>query len=147
MGGGPMERMDWLLITIGASGSRGLTPVRLQKSLFLLAQTLPKKERNKFYRFIPYNYGPFCVDIYRDAQFLEQSGLVEIRRASGRWPDYYLTPQGQTRAQELRAGGPRKRLEYIDRVVEAVLSLSFPELVKAIYQAYPQFKKNSVFVQ
>ncbi len=142
-----MERMDWLLITIGASGARGLTPVRLQKSLFLVAQTLSRKERSRFYQFIPYNYGPFCVDIYRDADSLAQSGLVEIRRASRRWPDYYLTPQGQRRADELRARSPQKRLEYIDRVVEAVLSLSFPELVKAIYEAYPQFKKNSVFVQ
>jgi len=35
--------------------------------------------------------------------------------------------------------------KYLDDVVEWTRSLSFTELVKAIYQDYPDMKANSVF--
>jgi len=35
---GPMEPSEWLLVTVASGGEKGLSPVQLQKSLFLLGQ-------------------------------------------------------------------------------------------------------------
>ncbi len=98
-----MKPQDWTLLAISAAKGRGLSPIQLQKSLFLLERRLSKEELGEqFYEFVPYNYGPFDVKIYQDAK-------------------------------------------YLDEVVTWILGLSFRDLVRAIYEAYPQFRANSVF--
>ena len=37
--------------------------------------------------------------------------------------------------------------DYVSQATHWVTSLSFPELVSAIYARYPAYKKNSVFVE
>ena len=39
----------------------------------------------------------------------------------------------------------KQGVSYLEKVVDWVSSLSFPELVRAIYAKYPQYKANSVF--
>jgi uncharacterized protein len=137
-----MNRKDWLIVALGAAGSRGLTPVRLQKSLFLVSEGVGKGDTG--YEFTPYNYGPFCLDIYKDAEALEREGIVEIRREGRRWPEYFLTREGQ-----VLQGRVQKKLgaraAYVHKVVEWTLGLTFPQLVRAIYSRYPRFRENSVF--
>jgi hypothetical protein len=38
-----------------------------------------------------------------------------------------------------------KGVAFLAKVVDWVASLSFPQLVRAIYEKYPRFKANSVF--
>jgi hypothetical protein len=58
---------------------------------------------------------------------------------------YSATEEGSTVAEELvKALSPETR-DYLTRVVEWTGSLSFNDLVSAIYHAYPEMKKNSVF--
>ncbi len=140
-----MERRDWLLLTIDAGREKGLTPVQLQKSLFLLGQTFPKQVGSSFYKFVPYNYGPFCMDIYNDAESLQQQGLIEIRRASKRWPEYRVSPAGAQQAEKLRGKIPTSVIKYLMDVVSWTQSQTFPELVRTIYEAYPTFRTHSVF--
>jgi len=140
-----MERTDWLLLTIAASRGMGLTPVQLQKSVFLLSRSLPEKVGSSFYHFIPYNYGPFCVDVYRDAETLEEKGLVGIMRSEGGLPLYTLTKAGEESARKIGEAVPREVQDYLGRVLQWIQSLSFPALVRSIYQQFPEFKVNSVF--
>jgi hypothetical protein len=74
-----MQRQDWLLLVLCAAHQEGLTPVQLQKSLFLVGQELPRHVRSHFYAFFPYNYGPFDPQICRDADRLGKDGFVAIR--------------------------------------------------------------------
>lgn len=140
-----MKRTDWLLLTIAAGKGVGLTPVQLQKSVFLLGRFLPQDVGSSYYHFIPYNYGPFCVDVYRDAEKLEREGLVSIARSQGNLPTYRVAKAGEDRAGRVARKLSPQKSEYARRVVEWTQSLSFPALVRAIYQQFPEFKQNSVF--
>jgi hypothetical protein len=143
--GGFVKRTDWLLITLNAAGNRGLSPVQLQKSVFLLSQLFKPQAGASFYQFIPYNYGPFCVDVYKDAERMAAQGLVEINREGRSWPEYRITTGGQEYLRQLSGLVPAQVEDYIRRVVSWTQNLSFPDLVRAIYQSYPDYKSRSVF--
>ncbi len=139
---------DWTLLAIGAAKGLSLTPAQLQKALFMLARNLDDAQRRTagFYAFAPYDYGPFNADVYRDAQVLQQEGLIAIEPADGvTYRRYSATPSGLERCHQLRVSLQPTVAEYLDGVVEWVRSLSFSALVRAIYQAYPEMKANSVF--
>lgn len=142
-----MRREDWTLLVIAAAKKRGLSPVQLQKSLFLLGQRLDKSTLgDDFYAFEPYNYGPFDVTVYQDAERLAGDGLVTISRTpERRWALYLSTENGSEAAEKLRKGVPAQWLRYADRLVTWVQHLSFRDLVRAIYAEYPEYRANSVF--
>lgn len=142
-----MKPEDWTLLAICAAKGKGLSPVQLQKSLFLLGRKLSKEELgDHFYEFSPYNYGPFDVKIYQDAEMLEEMGMVSITQSpERRWKIYQATPGGLEFATKLRAEASPHAIEYLDTVVTWVLGRSFRELISAIYAKYPEFRENSVF--
>src|SRR5947208_5353233 len=144
--GANMEPNSWTLLVICAAKSNGLSPVQLHKSPFLLERRLPQEDLGeRFYEFTPYNYGPFDVKIYQDAEVLQEKGLVAITQLGGRrWKTYRATSDGLGLAAKLRTETSLHALEYLDNVVEWVLGLSFRELVSAIYAEYPEFRANSV---
>jgi len=140
-----MERMDWALLAISHAKGAGLSPVQLQKSLFLLGKELPGEVGPDFYSFVPHNYGPFDSAIYTDAALLSGMGLV-TRNNSGRgFVEYAPTPDGLAYAEKLKANAPGKAVGYLGRVVPWTQGLTFAALVRAIYAKYPEFRENSVF--
>ena len=141
-----MEKEKWLLLTIAAGGQEGLTPVQLQKSLFLLGESLSQKALGKtFYKFEPYNYGPFNMTIYSDAECLGRQGLVEIQHEGRRWPQYRATAAGVRCAHDVRRALSEKVRDHLDAVVKWTQSKSFSQLIRAIYEKFPQYRKYSVF--
>jgi len=143
-----LERSDWIIIVTGQAGGAPLTPVQLQKSLFVIRELVPSvQEAQDFYAFEPYNYGPFCADIYRDAEDLQSRGYIAITLSSaGGWREYSATAEGQSRARELQAELPKEDGAYIEEIVRWIRGLSFPQLLRAIYQNWPDYKANSIFV-
>lgn len=143
-----MERTHWTLLVIAEAGSSGLSPLQLQKSLFLIGKNLPAEVGDSFYEFIPYNYGPFDPQIYSDAQRLTVEGLIQTIRVAGRsWSSYTITPLGQERANHIKETELNERAsKYVTSVVKWVQSVSFAQLLSAIYQKYPEYKAKSVFV-
>ncbi len=142
-----MERIDWTLLVIDAAGSHGIDPVQLQKCLFLLGRNCPQIPAENYYHFQPYNYGPFDITIYQDAEMLQRQGFVSIQKTAWRkWAEYFVTPQGKERAQALKTNevGPEVS-GYLQRLVDWARGLSFEELIKTIYAHYPEFRANSVF--
>lgn len=135
-----MTKRDWTLLAIAAADGEPLSPVQLQKILFLLGEFKLKGKR--FYRFVPYNYGPFDPEIYRDAETLEAEGLISIT-SGGRWKGYAATPRGLAVADRINANPDAK--DYLRRVVTWARSLSFQELLRAIYARFPEYRANSVF--
>ena len=141
-----LDRQDWTLLVLAAARGGSLQPVELQKALFLVSRNVPANERRDFYKFRPYDYGPFCGAIYSDADTLQLLGLVEIDHpARARYRQYRATPVGIERANELRRKLGRETVAYLDRMVAWVQRLPFNELVRAIYKAYPEMRANSVF--
>jgi uncharacterized phage-associated protein len=143
-----VRRSDWTLLAIAEAGGEALTPVQLQKVLFLLGAQKPQDVRQPFFEFRPYNYGPFSADVYRDADALEQKGLVRIDRSEpGRsWSVFAASPEGLIRATDLKAGLPSDLATYVERLVAWSRSLTFQQLVSAVYSAYPEQRANSIFV-
>ena len=73
-----MNRSDWALLAIASADGSSVSPVQLQKALFLLGEDLPKTKTQSFYEFEPYHYGPFDQAVYSDAEKLSREGLVSI---------------------------------------------------------------------
>jgi hypothetical protein len=139
-----MRRQDWLLLAIGSANDHRLSPVQLQKSLFVLGRELPDDVGSSFYEFQPYHYGPFDASIYRDAEYLGQQGLVSVLSGDG-LRCYAITDAGQRRADEIRQLAPQRAANYLSAVVNWAQSLSFPRLVRSVYAKYPDTSSNSIF--
>lgn len=141
-----MNREDWALLVIAAARRGPMSPVQLQKSLFLLGQELSAAVGQPYYNFAPHNYGPFDRSVYADAELLRTRGLVAVEIApSQRWAEYRATTDGVQRADDLAQNLSPEVNDYIQKVVNWCQSLTFQELVRAIYGKYPAFRANSVF--
>lgn len=139
-----MNKKDWTLLAIASAHGEPVDPLQLQKSLFLLGEML-KRQVGTFYHFKPYHYGPFDAQVYRDAEELENQGLVTVSRG-GSVRRYQVTPQGLEAALRLRQEAPARAVKYLEEVVQWARSLSFQDLVRAIYTRFPEYRTNSVFV-
>ena|SRR5438552_3244318 len=141
-----MRPGGWVLLALWAANHHSLSPVQLQKSLFLLGQRRKQDVGAGFYHFQPYDYGPFDVTVYTDADRLVEEGLVAIDRSMGRsLRRFSLTADGKVEAERLAATVPDGAVAYLRKVVPWAQGLSFNELVRAIYDAYPSTRVNSVF--
>jgi hypothetical protein len=141
-----MRNIDWTLLVIAAASGARMTPVQLQKSLFLLGRNLDETQlkRPSLYNFEPYDYGPFDSKVYSDAESLESEGLISID-AGGRYREYWITATGSEQARQLRHGLDSEATKYLDEVVRWVLPKTFGQLVRAIYNSYPEMREKSVF--
>lgn len=142
-----MMRKDWALLAISFAEGDLLTPVQLQKSLFLLGRNKPDEVGPGFYDFQAYDYGPFDAAVYRDAEELAREGLVRIDREPlvRSWAEYAATPSGLTRSTDIRAQAPAAAVSYLGEAVAWTRQLTFDQLVSAIYEAFPDQRANSVF--
>ena len=142
-----MNREDVLLVALTAAGNKPMQPVHLQKTIFLIDRGLPQLfDDESKYDFTPYDYGPFDAAVYGDAELLKRAGLVTIEReASASYRVYRVTDAGRVKGELLLAALGMSIGDKICKVVQLVASLTFRELVAAIYKAYPEMKANSVF--
>ena len=141
-----MDRTDWTLLAIAAAEGDRLTPVQLQKALFLIGQTVPSVDQSNFYSFKPYNYGPFCQTIYADAEDLSARGFISIVSGPGQtWSNYQITPQGTERAQELLAQLDDHQKNYLKGLISWLKGLSFEQLLSYVYERFPDYAVNSMF--
>lgn len=141
-----MKRQDWTLLALAAAEGEALTPVQLQKTLFLLGQQMPAEVGQPYYEFYAYNYGPFDQAVYEDAGKLEAAGLAEIRQPSGqRWRNYAATSKGLAEAAQIEREVPKPAADQLRALVTWARGLSFEQLVKAVYAQYPEMREFSVF--
>jgi hypothetical protein len=142
-----MTRKDWTLLAIASAHGEPVSPVQLQKALFLVAENLSPEQRRttKFYNFTPYDYGPFDGGVYADAELLERDGDIRIAHPPYQHREYLVTPSGLAKAKVLRRELSDDVARYLDGIIRWVRSLTFSDLVRAIYQRYPRMKANSVF--
>jgi uncharacterized protein len=142
-----LQKQDWTLLAIALAAGQPLSPVQLQKSVFLFGKLLPDEiVPEDFYEFIPYNYGPYCSEVYRDAETLAEEGLVQISSVAVHgYSQYAATPEGIAKGDSLRALLPPRIAEHAKVIVEWVRAQTFSGLVSEIYRRYPEYRANSVF--
>jgi hypothetical protein len=141
-----MTREQWLLMALAHRAGQPMSPVQIQKAMFLMRMEAGRHLPPGFYDFVPYNYGPFDVNIYHDLDSLIARGLVTYDGSSNRnWKVYAATPAGVSAGRTAMTEAQVEGLDYLKRAVDWVCSQSFTQLVRAIYAKYPAFKANSVF--
>jgi len=141
-----MRREEWPLLALAASPDLELSPVQAQKALFLLAKGLRAARSGPYYTFRPYHYGPFDPAVYADLDRYVDEGLVE-RLPSEQYKgyNYHLTRQGRAVAEIIARDAGENITRYVNELVGWIRPLSFSELVSAVYEQYPEFKKKSIF--
>jgi len=140
------DRRSWLYLLFSGSPS-SIDRVRIQKAMFIFAMR-GRVSPEQRYDFVPYLYGPFSNDIYRDLGSMVASGHLELGQPAGTSsPSYHLTLAGERLAQVYLDAAPSKQVAYLRRVREFVLAMDFGRLLKAVYEAYPEYATRSVFRQ
>ena len=139
-----LNRKDWLFSAIAQAGERGLSPIQIQKAMFLLRMEASEAVGRQFYAFTPYNYGPFSSSIYGDVDLLVASGYVRETNL-GHYSRYLVTDSGRDRAASLLGQMPGDAREYLSNMIIWILSVDFTQLLRSIYAKYPDYARNSVF--
>jgi hypothetical protein len=139
-----MTRKDIVLAALAPARGSPHTPVQVQKLLFLVDRNISKLVGGPYFNFQPYNYGPFDKAVYEVLEGLAGEGLVELC-PDWKWNNYRLTEAGQKLGEKFLGSLKEDAREYIQRASDFVRSVSFTELISAIYKAYPEMRRNSVF--
>lgn len=140
----PRQELVLAALSAGQTNSE-LSPAQTQKLFFLIDQNVAGALGGPLFNFEPYDYGPFDSAVYSDLDCLSGfSGHVDVNR-NGRYRTYRLTDLGrQVGEAKLATLNPEAR-DYLPRARDWVASLSFQDLVRAIYQAYPAMRAKSIF--
>lgn len=141
-----MTKREVVLAALAPANRSSHSPVQVQKLLFLIDRNIPGEVGGPHFDFQPYNYGPFDKAVYEELEALAQEGLVEIC-AGWKWNEYRLTEAGQKAGESALSGLGSRAREYVQKVSQFVRTVSFTQLVSAIYRAYPEMRANSVFQQ
>ena len=141
-----MDKNELVLAALATGEGAAFSPVQVQKLMFVLDREISQHTGGPHFAFEPYDYGPFDAAVYSTLEGLQAAGDVEISYGQGtRRRSYRLTVAGQTKGRELLASTPPEVREYMRQLSGWVRSLSFTDLVSAIYAAYPEMRANSVF--
>jgi uncharacterized protein len=142
-----LTKEDVTLLALASADGNELTPIQLQKSVFLFQKMFPVGVIEEEYEFIPYNYGPFCSEVYDDARSLSSEGLVQLASSYGTsgYTTYAATSEGIESGKDLASRLRPETADHARRLVDWVRRQSFGGLVKAIYDQYPEFQVNSIF--
>lgn len=143
----PLSHDEIALVVLSLADGGSFTPVQIQKALFLATDKVSQAFRKgSNYQFEPYDYGPFDWQVYTDVENLERRGLAQIDQQPGsRWRTYAASPAGVAEGRRLAERLAADQRAVLQKIVNLVRSLSFNELVSAIYKAYPPMRARSVF--
>jgi len=141
-----MNCEQFVLISLAAGGEATYSPVQVQKLLFLLERKAGKAFDGPYFNFRPYDYGPFDKDVYQVLDRLSDRGFVEIVGLPfERGRQYRLTSKGQIEGSKMLGQIPVPYRNFVATLSNFVRSLTFSQLVSAIYREYPEMKANSIF--
>ena len=142
-----MNRRDLVLATLASAEGRSFTPVQIQKAIFLITRNVPGLiDQGLPFDFSPYDYGPFDQSVYIEIEGLRRDGCAIVAPSgSGRWDTYAASDVGVAQGANLMSRLPPNISSYTRTITEWVRAQSFRDLVKSIYEAYPEMKANSIF--
>ena len=127
-GGREDARSGWLLLVLSMSGKGGLSPVQLQRSLFLVAQKREEQVGAGFYE--ANGSGPTSPSLYEDIDALVAAAHIEKE-----WmPDlsasmFRLSDTGWAWSEDLRRKVRKDALSGLEDAVAWVKEQSYLELI------------------
>ena len=140
-----MDQRSTVLAALAVTPGQALTRVQAQKLLFLIDRQLAPMIGGEAFSFAPYHYGPYDSDVYRTMERLIAEGALSIVPQPGAGSAFTLTDSGRATAAPIIQALPPSALEHMNRLGIWVRSLSFVDLVGAIYRAYPEMRARSIF--
>lgn len=141
--------MDWkrsqvVLAGMAAGGMKAqFNPVQIQKLFFIFDRVIPDKINGPHFAFAPYHFGPFDKAVYDELYALRRTGKVDIDHAR-RYQRYSLTETGFALGEKALMVCPPSIARYFRDVAQWIQSLTFQELLKAIYARFPEMAQNSL---
>ena len=142
---------DLLVLTLYLSGGRVRGKTRLQKLAFLVLQRVKKRagelppplRRLACLEFQPANYGPYSPQLTREgAELAEREMLIEMEKPVGKPEVYILTNKGAERARAIQRMLSALGLR-LDGEIEELARLPLQELIRLVYDAYPEYTIKS----
>lgn len=123
-----------MLYTAGAP----LPKTTLVKFAFLLGNETPINKTNTFYSFVPYKFGPFSFELYRDLSIMEEKGLVIYDEVSKRYSynnNFSIKNIGND-------------LGYIENdaicnIINRYGKIKIKDLISDVYRRYPWYASKS----
>jgi hypothetical protein len=124
-----MEPKEWLLLAIAAAGDAGLSPIQLQRSLFLLSQKRKTHVGPGFYAFEQGDAWPFSKALYEDLDaFVAAGDVVKEYRPEATRSVFRLANAGRSLAEELRPQVKPEAFSYLEEAVAWVTEQSTLDL-------------------
>ena len=141
------SRQKIVLASLSLCPDASLSPVQAQKLFFLIDEKIARLLGGRQFDFRPYDYGPFDKSVYSEFESLERQGYVTITPFGpiGGKRRYGLSSIGMELGTKLQADLPSEAATFIQETASWIRSMSFAQLVGAIYSAYPHMRSNSVF--
>jgi hypothetical protein len=141
-------RKKTLLLLLRGDAPQELNPIRIMKGLFIFAQEAPEAWAGAEgrYEFTPYYYGPYSTAVYADLDEMTRRGLVRAKEVPGRsWRCYALTAAGRQEAGRVAAKLDKEVVAYVSTIRDFVTRLPLSQLLRAVYERYPEYAGKSVF--
>lgn len=112
------------------------TRTQLMKWLFLLRHEQSDVVNGSYYEFVPYHYGPFSFQAYRDIAALEDTGILE--------PGELCVARGnKTKVVKEIRNLERDVRDGIGSVLSTYGKISGNNLIEDIYERYPWYASRS----
>ena len=140
-----MDKNEVVLAALAAGDGAEHSPVQVQKLLFLIDKAVGTILGGPFFSFTPYHYGPFDAEVYQTLERLELAGDAKVHWYGSRYRTYRLSTTGQQKGADILSALDDSVSDYLRRLSRWVRSLTFQQLVSAIYEKYPEMRVNSVF--
>lgn len=119
--------------------------IRMQKAVFMLVQRGPEGWKT-LYDYKPYNWGPYSGALTADLGMLASRHMIEADgTVFAKYPGYVASSDGERQAQELWSQLPEREKRFLMAVRAYVTTKSFPQLLREVYAAYPDFATKSQF--
>lgn len=127
-----MRNNERIILLLLSKHKEPLTKIKLVKLLFLFS----RESSENIYDFLPYKYGPFSFQLYRDLSKLSQRG----------WTDddlFQVTNSKKEEALDEMRKLPRSFRDNFSDIYRTYGKLSESELLKDVYSKYPEFAFRS----
>lgn len=130
-----IERQRILLMFLDRVGVAP-TKTHLMKWLFLLREENNEAVSSSYYEFLPYRYGPFSFQAYREMAALESSGLLAA--------DKLKIPRATRKEAyaEIRKL-PARAVRGVESILHRYGKVSRDELLDDVYARYPWYASRS----
>lgn len=148
------DRQKWIILMLHSLNTV-VGKTRFMKLLFLLRRETGFW-RGSFFKFWPYDYGPYSWEVEEDIKELERNDYITVRKTRIEEYEfsedekvlytYTLTSKGKALAPELLAECPPNSMQKMEKM-HALNRMPLLELLRYVYERYPKFIANSVIVE